>query len=104
VATILLAGVDPLVAERLSRLLAGHRLISTESVDRPDLVISDIDRVEPGEVSDAYPEIPILGYSSHTDPSHLRAAQKAGFDGVVERSLLLESAEALVSKLTLPLE
>lgn len=104
VATILLAGVDPLFADELQKLLAHHHMTSIESAVEPDLVIADIGRIESDEVSDAYPETPILGYSSHPDPSQVRAAQRAGFDRVVERALLLESIEALVSELTMPLE
>lgn len=103
-ATILLAGVDPIFAEKLSQLLFEHHLITTESVDEPDLVIVDIARVEPEEVSDGYPEVPILGYSHHADPSSLRAAREAGFDRIVERAALTEDAQSLVSELALPLE
>jgi len=101
VATILLAGVDPLFVGKLYQLLAGHHLTSTESVEEPDLVIADIGRVEPDEVSDAYPTVPILGYSNHADPSSLHAAQEAGFDRIVERAVLLENVELLISELTL---
>jgi hypothetical protein len=97
VATILLAGVDPLFAGKLCQLLAEHHLTSTESVGMPDLVIADIARIEPEEISDAYPEIPILGYVSHADPSCLRAAQEAGFDRIVERSTLMEDAAGVIS-------
>ena len=99
-ATVLLAGVDPLFAGELFQLLAGHHLITTESVEEPDLVIADIGRVKPDEVSDAYPAVPILGYSNHADPSSLHAAQEAGFDRIVERSVLVENVELLVSELT----
>jgi hypothetical protein len=101
VATILLAGVDPLFVGKLYRLLAGHRLITPESVEMPDLVIADIARVEPDEVSDAYPTVPILGYSNHADPSSVHAAREAGFDRIVERSILVEDVEPLISELTL---
>ena len=100
-ATILLTGVDPLFVGKLHQLLAGHRLLTTESVEKPDLVIADIARVEPDEVSDAYPAVPILGYSNHADPSSLHAAQEAGFDRIVERSALVEDVELLTSELTL---
>jgi DNA-binding NarL/FixJ family response regulator len=98
VATILLAGVDPVLARELQELLAHHHLTSTESVETPDLVIADIGRIEPDEISDAYPETPILGFAGHADPSILRAAQEAGLDRVVERSALVENAEDLVSE------
>jgi hypothetical protein len=100
VATILLAGVDPFFAGRLYELLAGHHLTTTESLDEPDLVIADIGRVEPDEVSDAYPSAPILGYFNHADPVVLHAAREAGFDRVVDRSALADSLELLVSELT----
>ena len=96
----MLAGVDPLFAGELFQLLAGHHLITTESVEEPELVIADIGRVKPDEVSDAYPAVPILGYSNHADPSSLHAAQEAGFDRIVERSVLVENVELLVSELT----
>ena len=99
-ATVLLAGVDPLFSEELLRLLAGHHLITTESVEEPDLVIADIGRVKPDEVSDAYPAVPILGYSNHADPSSMHAAQEAGFDRIVERAVLVDDVELLISELT----
>jgi len=99
VSKILLVGVDPLFAGKLSQLLAGHQLTSTESIEAPDLVLADVARIEPGEIADAYPETPILGYAGHADPFSLRTAQEAGFDRVVDRSLLLENAEDLISEL-----
>ena len=98
---ILLVGADPLFAGKLSQLLAGHQLTSTESIEAPDLVVADVTRIEPVEIADAYPEIPILGYAGHADPFRLRIAQEAGFDRVVDRSLLIENAEELISELIL---
>lgn len=99
-ATILVAGVDLFFRGKLDALLAReHKLISTESVDEPDLVIVDIARVDPEEVADAYPDIPILGYTNHTDTAGLRAAHEAGFDQVVVRSALAERAPEIVRKL-----
>lgn len=94
-----MAGVEPLFAEKLSGLLAGHQLTSTESIETPELVIADVTRIEPVEIADAYPETPILGYASHADPSSLRAAQEAGLDRIVERSVLIENVEELISEL-----
>jgi len=96
---ILLLGVDPLFAAKLRGLLAAHQLTSTESIEPPDLVVVDVTRVEPAEIADAYPETPLLGYASHVDAFNLRTAQEAGFDRVVDRSLLVESAEELISEL-----
>ena len=99
-ATILVAGVDLFFRGKLDALLAReHKLVSTESVDEPDLVIVDIARVDPEEVADAYPDVPILGYTNHTDTAGLRAAHEAGFDQVVVRSALAERAPEIVREL-----
>jgi len=100
VATILLVGVDLFFRGKLEGLLPGHRLVTSDSVDAPDLVIADIARVEPDEVVDAWPDIPILGYTNHTDKSGLQRAHTAGFDQVIVRSALVERAPELVRELT----
>ncbi|MDQ3823502.1 MAG: hypothetical protein M3321_09715 [Actinomycetota bacterium] len=97
--TILLAGVDLFFRGKLDALLPGHHLITTDSAEAPDLVIADIARVDPEEVSDAYPDIPIVGYTSHTDTSGLRAAHMAGFDQVLVKSALDERAAEVVDEL-----
>jgi DNA-binding NarL/FixJ family response regulator len=96
VSTILLVGVDLFFRGKLEGLLPGHRLVTTDSVDAPDLVIADIARVEP----DAWPDIPILGYTNHTDKSGLQRAHTAGFDQVIVKSALVERASELVDELT----
>ncbi len=88
-ATILLAGVDLFFRGKLEALLHGHRLVTTDSVDPPDLVIVDIARVEPEEVVDSWPDIPILGFTNHTDKSGLQRAHTAGFDQVIVKSALV---------------
>jgi len=98
-ATILLAGVDLFFRGKLEAALVGHRFVTTEAVDPPDLIIADIGRVDPDEVADAYPDAPILGFSSHTDKSGLRRAHEAGFDQVVAKSALSERAKELVDQL-----
>jgi DNA-binding NarL/FixJ family response regulator len=100
VATILLAGVDLYFRGKLEGLLPGHHLITVDNVDPPELVIVDIARVDPDEVADAYPDVPILGFTNHTDTSGLRAAHAAGFDQVVVKSALAERAQELVEELT----
>ena len=75
-------------------------------------VIADIARVDPDEVVDAWPDVPIVGFTNHTDKSGLqrahtaglRAAQEAGLDRVVVRSALAERAPQLVEELTPSLE
>jgi DNA-binding NarL/FixJ family response regulator len=100
VATILLVGVDLFFRGKLEALLPGHQLSASDSVEPPDLVIADIARVDPQEVADSWPDVPILGYANHTDTAGLRAAHAAGFDQVVVKSALVERASDLVAQLT----
>ena len=101
-ATILLAGVDLFFRGKLEGLLPGYHLVTVDSVDPPDLVIADIARVDPDEVADAYPDVPILGFTNHTDTSGLRAAHAAGFDQVLAKSALGERLEEVVAELSPP--
>lgn len=98
-ATILLAGVDLFFRGKLAALLPSHRLVTTDSIDRPDLVIADIARIDPEEVADTYPDIPILGFANHSDTAGLRAAHAAGFDQVVVKAALTERVSQLVDQL-----
>jgi hypothetical protein len=99
VATILLAGVDVFFRGKLEGLLPGHRFITADSVEPPELVICDIGRIDPEDVADAYPDIPILGFANHTDTTGLRRAHTAGFDQVVVKAALDERAPELVKEL-----
>jgi DNA-binding NarL/FixJ family response regulator len=100
VATILLVGVDLFFRSKLEGLLPKHRFVTSDHVDAPDLVIADIARVEPEEVVDAWPDIPIMGFTNHTDRAGLRRAHGAGFDQVIVKSALVERAPELVEELT----
>src|SRR5437667_7556893 len=104
VATILLAGVDLFFRGKLEALLPEHHLITTDGVGEPDLVICDIARIEPEEVADAYPDVPILGFTNHNDTAGLRAAKTAGFDQVIVKSALDERGRDLVGELLASLE
>ena len=97
--TILLVGVDLFFRGKLEGLLPGHRFVTSDSVDPPDLVVVDIARVEPDEVVDAWPDVPILGFTNHTDKSGLQRAHTAGFDQVIVKSALVERAPDLVAEL-----
>jgi len=99
VATILLVGVDLFFRGKLEGLLPRHRLVTSDSVHAPDLVIADIARVEPEEVVEAWPDVPILGYTNHTDKAGLQRAHTAGFDQVVVKSALVERAVQVVDEL-----
>jgi len=98
-ATILLAGVDLFFRGKLEGLLPSHHVISSDGIDQPDLVICDIARIEPDEVADTYPDVPILGYTNHTDTAGLRRAHAAGFDRVIVKSALVEQVPAIVEEL-----
>jgi len=99
VATILLAGVDVFFRGKLEGLLPGHHLITADNIDPPDLVICDVSRIEPEEVADAYPDVPILGFTNHTDTAGLRRAHTAGFDQVIAKSAIDDRAKELIDQL-----
>ena len=100
VATILLAGVDLFFRSKLEGLLPEHHFVTVNSVDPPDLVIADISRVEPEDVADEWPDVPIMGFTNHTDRTGLQRAHTAGFDQVIVKSALVERAPELVAELT----
>ena len=76
-ATILLAGVDLYFRGKLA----------------------DVARIDPEDVAESFPDVPILGFTNHTDTAGLRAANAAGFDQVVVKSALVERAPQLVDDL-----
>jgi DNA-binding NarL/FixJ family response regulator len=98
-ATILLVGVDLMLRSRLEAPLAGHRLVTSDSVDQPDLVICDISRVDADDVAFAWPDTPIVGFTNHTDTRGLQRAHAAGFDQVLVKSALMERARQVVDEL-----
>ena len=98
-ATVLLVGVDLFFRGKLEGILQDHHLVTTDSIDPPDIVIADIARIDPGEVADTYADVPIVGYSNHTDTAGLRAAHTAGFDQVLAKSALVERAPQVVKEL-----
>jgi len=102
VATILLAGVDLFFRGKLEGMLSGHQFVTTDSIAAPDLVIVDIARVDPNEVVESWPDVPILGFTNHTDKSGLQRAHTAGFDQVIVKSALVERCPELVAELTAP--
>jgi DNA-binding NarL/FixJ family response regulator len=100
VATVLLVGVDLFFRGKLEALLPAHRLVTSDSAHPPDLVICDIARIEPDDVSNSWPDVPILGFTNHTDTRGLQRANAAGFDQVIVKSALVERAPQLVDELT----
>jgi hypothetical protein len=98
-ATILLCGVDLYIRGKLEAALSEHRFTTSDGVEPPDLVIADVARIDPGDVADNYPDVPLLGYTNHTDTSGLRRAHAAGFDQVVAKSALFERTRELIDGL-----
>ena len=103
-ARIMLVGVDLFLRGKLEGLLSEHRLLTVEGIDPPDLVIADVSRVDPDDVAENYPDVPILGFTNHTDTTGLRRAHAAGFDQVVAKSALFERTQELIGGLLTPVE
>jgi hypothetical protein len=98
-ARILLVGVDLFLKGKFEALLPDHRFMTAEGVDPPDLVIADIGRVDPDDVAESYPDVPLLGFTNHKDTEGLRRAHAAGFDQVVAKSSLFERTGDLIGGL-----
>jgi len=103
-ATILLCGVDLFIRGKLEALLPEHRFETTDGIVPPDLVIADIARVDATDVADTYPEVPLLGYTNHTDTAGLRRAHAAGFDQVIAKSALFERTREVIDPLLASVE
>ena len=99
-----MCGVDLFVRGKLEAVLPEHRFETADGVEPPDLVIADIARLDANDVAESYPDVPILGYTNHTDTSGLRRAHAAGFDQVVAKSALFERARELIDGLLASVE
>ncbi len=103
-ATILLCGVELFLRGKLEALLPEHRFETTDGILPPDIVIADVARVDPADVADTYPDVPLLGFTNHTDTAGLRGAVAAGFDQVVAKSALFERSRELIDGLLASVE
>ena len=103
-ATILLVGVDLFFRGKLEAILPGHHFVTTDNVAEAELVIADIARIDPEEVADTYPDVPIVGFTNHADTAGLRRAHAAGFDQVLAKSALQERASEVIGELLAPVE
>ena len=99
-----MCGVDLFIRGKLEALLPDHRFETTDGIDPPDLVIADIARVDAHDVADNYPDVPLLGFTNHTDTAGLRRAHAAGFDQVVAKSALFERTKDLIEGLLASVE
>jgi DNA-binding NarL/FixJ family response regulator len=95
-ARILLVGVDLFLKGKFEALLPNHRFTTVEGVDPPDLVIADVGRVDPDDVAESFPDVPLLGFTNHKDTVGLQRAHAAGFDQVVVKSALFERTDELI--------
>jgi hypothetical protein len=103
-ARILLVGVDLFLRGKLEALLPGHRFTTADGIDPPDLVICDISRVDPEDVAENYPDVPLLGFTNHTDTVGLQRAHAAGFDQVIVKSALFERSGEVIGGLLASVE
>ena len=99
-----MCGVDLFIRGKLEAVLPEHRFETADGVEPPDLVIADIARIDANDVAESYPDVPILGYTNHTDTSGLRRAHAAGFDQVVAKSALFERTRELIDGLLASVE
>ena len=99
-ATILLCGVDVFFRGKLEALLPGHHFVTTGFYRIGDA----LKFVDPDDVADAYPDVPIVGFGGHTDTAGLRRAHEAGFDQVLVKNALQERAPAVVEELIASVE
>ena len=81
-----------------------HRFETVDGIEPPDIVVADIARIDPGDVADTYPDVPILGFANHTDTGGLRRAHAAGFDQVIAKSALFERSREVIDGLLAPVE
>jgi hypothetical protein len=95
---------DLMLASRVEATLAaaGHEVTldrgqGTESGADVDLVVADVDEVDPASVVELGK--PVLGFYRHTDPEVRRRAEAAGISLVVPRSRLARELPELVERL-----
>ena len=96
-AAILVRDVDLFFRAKLEAQLSGaHELVT---VGDADLAFVDIGRVELAAAAAELADTPTIAFTNHTNTDGLRAAHEAGFDRVVIRSMISESAGKLVDEL-----
>jgi hypothetical protein len=60
--------------------------------------------MDPVDVADSYPDIPLIGFTNHTDTAGLETRPRGWFDQVLAKSALVERAHSVVSQLLLAVE
>ena len=67
-------------------------------------MIADIARLDANDVADNYPDVPLLGFTNHTDTAGLRRAHTAGFDQVIAKSALFARTREVIDPLLASVE
>jgi hypothetical protein len=103
-ASVVALAPDLMFASRIEATLggAGHDVALAPSIgeaplDGADLVIADLERIEPEAVVGL--GIPVLGFYRHTEPETRQRAEAAGVDRVVPRSRMAREMPELVAAL-----
>ncbi len=102
-AKIVAIGSDLMLISRVTTSLAarGHQVEQRSTVpdelDGVDLVVADLDAVEPERLADL--GVPVLGFHQHTDVETKRRAETAGIDLVVPRSRMVRELPELAGRL-----
>jgi hypothetical protein len=104
VASVVALAPDLMFASRIEATLgaAGHDVALAPSIgeaplDGADLLIADLERIEPEAVVGL--GIPVLGFYRHTEPETKQRAEAAGVDTVVPRSRMAREMPELVAAL-----
>jgi hypothetical protein len=102
-ARVVVLATDLMLASRVTTSLGGdghqveQRSALPDEVDGVDLVVADLDAVEPERLADL--GVPVLGFHQHTDVETKRRAEAAGIDLVVPRSRMVRELPELVRRL-----
>jgi hypothetical protein len=104
VARVVAIAPDLIFASRIDETLSasGHEVtlagsVSEAPLDDAELLIADLDRIEPDAVVGL--GIPTLGFYPHTDADLRERAEAAGVDMVVPRSRMAREMPQLVERL-----
>jgi hypothetical protein len=102
-ARVVVLAADLMLASRVTTSLGaeGHqveqRSALPDEVDGVDLVVADLDAVEPERLADL--GVPVIGFHQHTDVETKRRAEAAGIDLVVPRSRMVRDLPELARRL-----
>jgi hypothetical protein len=102
-ARVVVLATDLMLASRVTTSLGaeGHQVEQRASVpdelDGVDMVVADLDAVEPERLADL--GVPVIGFHQHTDTDTKRRAESAGIDLVVPRSRMVRELPELARRL-----